>query len=142
VSQKVLPKDDEKPIPQADDSIAKNAVTVNERWYYPLDIADDLKDDDLPPRVNEEVLACAWEYTRCFVPEYTNWARYVAFMRIIVIGTIAEFRGSLMDAANDDNTVGYKLTEVLKTLCGGTAGEYVFFSIRSVLQRFSADTSL
>jgi hypothetical protein len=115
--------DDAKSIPQSDDPLAEKSVNVNERWYYPPDIADDLKDVDLPPRVKEEVLACAWEYTRCVVPEYTNWTRYVAFMRIIVIGTIAEFRGSLMDVANDDNTVGYKLTEVLKTLCGGTAGE-------------------
>ena len=43
-------------------------------------------------------------------------------MRIIVMGIIAESKGSLMDVANDDNVVGYSLTEVLDTLCGGTAG--------------------
>lgn len=101
------------------------AVVVHERWYYPPDIANDLKDVDLPDRVKQEIFATAWEYTRCVIPEYTNWSRYVAFMRIIVMGIIAEFKGSLMDVANDDNVVGYSLTEVLDTLCGGTAGQYV-----------------
>jgi hypothetical protein len=114
--------DDQKSKPQSEQSSNNKAIIVNERWYYPPDIANDLKDVDLPFRVKEEVFATAWEYTRCVIPEYTNWSRYVAFMRIIVMGIIAEFRGSLMDVANDDNVVGYSLTEVLNTLCEGTAG--------------------
>ncbi|CAN9248046.1 unnamed protein product [Alternaria alternata] len=120
--QNFLPKNDQKCAPQSDESVKNKAVVVHERWYYPPDIANDLKDIDLPDRVKQEIFATAWEYTRCVIPEYTNWSRYVAFMRIIVMGIIAEFKGSLMDVANDDNVVGYSLTEVLDTLCGGTAG--------------------
>lgn len=63
------------------------------KWHYPDEIANDLQSVDLPPAVKAEVFACAWEYSRCVIPHYTNWKRYVAFMRIIIIGTIAEFRG-------------------------------------------------
>lgn len=104
-----------------DDQINKSIIT-NERWYYPPDIANDLKDVDLPFRVKEEVFATAWEYTRCVIPKYTNWLRYVAFMRTIIIGIIAEFRGSLVDVVKNDWILGYSLTEVLNTLCGGTVG--------------------
>ncbi|KAH6858590.1 hypothetical protein B0T12DRAFT_500889 [Alternaria alternata] len=117
-----FPTNDQKCTPQSDESVKNKAVVVHERWYYPPDIANDLKDVDLPDRVKQEIFATAWEYTRCVIPEYTNWSRYVAFMRIIVMGIIAESKGSLMDVANDDNVVGYSLTEVLDTLCGGTAG--------------------
>ncbi|KAI4613609.1 uncharacterized protein J4E87_009737 [Alternaria ethzedia] len=113
---------DQKPKTHSDQATHNKTHVVNERWYYPPDIADDLKDIDLPFRVKEEIFATAWEYTRCVIPEYTNWSRYVAFMRIIVMGIIAEFKGDLMDVANDDNVVGYSLTGVLNTLCGGTAG--------------------
>lgn len=123
-------EEDQKSSPQPDEAVSDKAVIVNERWYYPPEIADDLKDIDLPFRVKQEIFATAWEYTRCVIPEYTNWPRYVAFMRIIVMGIIAEFSGGLMDVANDDNVVGYSLTEVLNTLCGGTAGQYV------LLQRY------
>jgi hypothetical protein len=61
-----------------------------DRWYYPPDIANDLQGVDLPAKIKAEAFACAWEYTRCVIPQYTNWARYVAFMRIIVMGIVAE----------------------------------------------------
>lgn len=83
---------------------------VEYHWHYPQDIAHDLDGTNLPPKVKAEVLACAWEYARCVIPQYTNWKRYVAFMRIIIIGTIAEFKGSLFDlAADDDNMVGFSV---------------------------------
>lgn len=115
-------KDETKVVAHTKEPVKEKAVIVHERWYYPPDIANDLDGINIPFRVKQEIFATAWEYTRCVIPEYTNWSRYVAFMRIIVIGIIAEFRGSLMDVANDDNIVGYSLTEVLNTLCGGTAG--------------------
>ncbi|EMD88486.1 hypothetical protein COCC4DRAFT_45899 [Bipolaris maydis ATCC 48331] len=121
-NQNAFSKNNQNPDPQYDETITEKLVVVNERWYYPPDIANDLKDVDLPFRVKEEVFATAWEYTRCVIPEYTNWSRYVAFMRTIVVGIIAEFRGSLIDVVYDDRILGYSLTEVLNALCGGTVG--------------------
>ncbi|KAI2481633.1 hypothetical protein Ptr902_07428 [Pyrenophora tritici-repentis] len=143
------PKDDQKSITPPQEPLDDKSFVVRERWYYPPDIADDLKDIDLPFRVKQEIFATAWEYTRCVIPEYTNWSRYVAFMRIIVMGIIAEFRGSLMDVANDDNVVGYSLTEVLNTLCAGTKGhdemcrEYrCFLLMSSQKSRHQTNTTL
>ncbi|OBR09538.1 hypothetical protein CH63R_08303 [Colletotrichum higginsianum IMI 349063] len=94
----------------------------NDTWYYPSDIADDLKDIDIPDKLKAEAYACAWVYTRCVIPQYTNWDRYVAFMRIIVMGIIAEFKGSLVDVTAGDNILGYSLDGTLAALFDGTAG--------------------
>ena len=115
-------KKHQSPIPPSYDEINGNSIVVSERWHYPPDIADDLKDVNLPFRAKEEVFATAWEYARCVIPEYTNWSRYVAFMRTIIIGIVAEFRGSLIDVVKDDRMLGYSLTEVLNALCGETKG--------------------
>jgi hypothetical protein len=69
------------------------------------------------------VYACAWEYTRCVIPQYTNWDRYVTFMRTIVIGIIAEYKGDLIEVAVTDNLLGYNLTNVLADLFEGTPGQ-------------------
>ncbi|KJX95711.1 hypothetical protein TI39_contig1183g00001 [Zymoseptoria brevis] len=95
--------------------------SVKNKWYYPQAIADDLRGVNLPAAVKEETLACAWEYTRCVIPHYTNWSRYVAFMRTIIIGTIAEFQGSLLDVAAGDEILGYDLGQVLDDLFHDTA---------------------
>ncbi|KAJ7800922.1 BcABA3 [Mycena olivaceomarginata] len=89
-------------------------------WYYPPDIANDLKDVNLPDEVKCEIFACAWEYARCVIPQYTNWDRYIAFMRIIVMGTIAEFKGSMVDVTAGDMILGYSLSNTLATLFEGT----------------------
>ncbi|KAH9845182.1 aba 3 protein [Teratosphaeria destructans] len=94
---------------------------VHNKWYYPPDIADDLRDVALPEAVKQETLACAWEYTRCIIPQYTNWSRYVAFMRTIIIGIIAEFRGNMVDVSAGDDLLGYDLGEVLDDLFLGTS---------------------
>lgn len=102
------------------------AVPVRQdRWYYPSYIANDLHDVDLPQTMKEEILACAWEYTRCVIPQCTNRARYVSFMRIIVIGIVAEFRGDLVDVTAGDDILGYNLSAVLAALFEGTPGQYV-----------------
>ena len=44
-------------------------------WYYPADLANDLKDVGLSAAFAAETLACAFEYTKCIIPQYTNWAR-------------------------------------------------------------------
>ena len=106
-------------------------VIVQEHWYYPTELANDLLDGDLPSRVKEEVFATAWEYSRSVIPQYTNWSRYIAFMRIIVIGTIAEFRGELVNVVDNDDILGYSLTTILDTLFKGTPGLYVPLPCRS-----------
>lgn len=92
-------------------------------WYYPEDIAHDLDGiTGLSEALKQEAYACAWEYTRCVIPQYTNWDRYVAFMRTIIIGIIAEFRGELVDVAKSDSIMGYSLNGVLDALFEGTPG--------------------
>lgn len=91
-------------------------------WYYPPDLANDLKPVDLPGKVKDEIFACAWEYSRCVIPQYTNWIRYVAFMRIIVMGIVAEFAGPMVDVTAGDDILGYDLGSVLATLFKGTPG--------------------
>ncbi|KAJ7895537.1 hypothetical protein B0H14DRAFT_3104935 [Mycena olivaceomarginata] len=93
-------------------------------FFYPPDIANDLSTvTDLSPSIKAEIFACAWEYTRCAIPQYTNWKRYVAFMRVVIICAIAEFRGEMFDMeSNGDDMFGYNLQEVLDDLFEGTPG--------------------
>lgn len=91
-------------------------------YYYPPEIANDLKGVPLPDETKAECFACAWEYTRCVVPQYTNWNRYVAFMRAIIIGIIAEFKGDMVDVSSGDGILGYNLQAVLDGLFQGTVG--------------------
>lgn len=82
-------------LPETVDKPKRNP-RVRDTWYYPPDIAHDLDGINLPEHVKGEIFATAWEYTRTVIPHYTNWKRYVAFMRIIVMGIIAEFKGDLV----------------------------------------------
>ncbi|KAI0003505.1 BcABA3 [Xylariaceae sp. FL0662B] len=78
----------------------------HDAWYYPPDIAHDLDGlDQFSEQRKQEVYACAWEYARCVIPQYTNWNRYVAFMRIMIIAIVAEFRGDLVDVAASDSAL-------------------------------------
>lgn len=92
-------------------------------WYYPPDIAHDLDGiDALSEAQKQETYACAWEYARCCIPTFTNWKRYVAFMRIVVMGIVAEYRGDLIDIEKTDRILGYSLDRVLAELFAGSAG--------------------
>ena len=55
-------------------------------WHYPSELNNDLKSAGLPQHVIDETLACAWEYVRCIIPTFTNWSRYISFVRIVVVG--------------------------------------------------------
>jgi hypothetical protein len=57
------------------------------------------------------------------IPQYTNWSRYVAFMRVIVIGIVAECKGELVEVALGDSLLGYNLTALLMDLFQGTPGQ-------------------
>ncbi|KAJ7892004.1 hypothetical protein B0H13DRAFT_2234806 [Mycena leptocephala] len=89
-------------------------------WYYPPELADDLKDVDLANEVKAEILVCAWEYARSVIPHYTNWERYIAFIRVVMIGVVAEFNGRTIDMLASDTLLGYSLSGVLDTLLQGT----------------------
>ncbi|EAT89295.1 hypothetical protein HBI56_025150 [Parastagonospora nodorum] len=100
----------------------REGTTTADNWHYPSVLANDLQGVDLPQKTKDEVFTTAFEYARTVIPTYTNWKRYVAFMRIIVIGTIAEFRGRLVDVMSGEDMLGYNLDEVLATLFMGTRG--------------------
>lgn len=107
----------------------------SDAWFYPSEFDSDLRGPDLPAGTRAEVLACAWEYVRCVVPEFTSWERYVALVRIIAIGIVAEFHGDGIDAAAEDRVLGYDLDGLLESLfggspaCGAMAREYRTFLI-------------
>ncbi|KAM7216474.1 hypothetical protein V8F06_008187 [Rhypophila decipiens] len=96
-----------------------------ETRFYPNEIAHDL---DGIPTLSEnfihEALATSWEYARCVIPSYSNWDRYVAFMRTVTIGIIAEVDSTLVDVVSDDfRCGGYTLDEILDTLFARTPAE-------------------
>jgi hypothetical protein len=93
-----------------------------DKWFYPPEIANDLKDVDLPAQVKSEILACTFEYTRCIIPMYTNWDRYVAWMRLLMIAIVVEFRGSMVDVTASDILLGHSLSGNLDALFEGTPG--------------------
>ncbi|PYH29892.1 ABA 3 protein [Aspergillus neoniger CBS 115656] len=99
-------------------------IALQNKWFYPSDIAHDLDGIDLPTEVKGEILACAWEYTRCVIPQYSNWKRYVAFMRIIIISVISEFRGDMVDVVAGPEVLGYDLDAVLNALFHDTPGHH------------------
>lgn len=94
-----------------------------DKWYYPSELSKDLQDVDLAWQVKEEVFACAWEYTRCVIPQYTNWKRYIAFVRTIVVAIVAEYQGSLVDISTGDYILGYDMKQILDVLYEGTPGQ-------------------
>ncbi|KAL5325376.1 hypothetical protein ACEPPN_006501 [Leptodophora sp. 'Broadleaf-Isolate-01'] len=92
----------------------------SDNWFFPEELRRGLEPFDLPKRIVDESLACAWEYSRCVIPEWSNWERYLAFNRTIIIAIIAEFRGDLIPEDCRQKVVGYDLDDLLSTLFGGT----------------------
>jgi hypothetical protein len=74
-------------------------------FYYPPDIANDLEGLGLSQEFKAECFACAWEYVRCIIPRFTNWERYIAFVKICVIATVVEVRGDLVDLVSESEYV-------------------------------------
>ncbi|KAK7000274.1 hypothetical protein R3P38DRAFT_2561824 [Favolaschia claudopus] len=96
-------------------------LDARDSWYFPAEVAGELKDVPVSDEVRKEIFACSWEYSRSVIPQYTNLTRYMAFFRIIVIGVTIEFLGSLADVvANKDIILGYSLPELLTTIFGST----------------------
>ena len=104
-----------------DDSKPNKHRVFPDTWSYPEEIKGDLRETDLPPRFVDETLTTAWEYTRCIIPHFTNWARYLAYVRLIAISTVAEYNGALIDVAVQDPIIlGYDINQLLDQLFGGT----------------------
>ncbi|KAJ7676542.1 hypothetical protein DFH06DRAFT_1317175 [Mycena polygramma] len=100
--------------------MAHLSTNEHDTWYYPPELANDLRNVDLPEQVKAEALACAWEYTRAVVPHWTNWDRYLALMHLIALGVVAEFKGELVDIMASDDICGYSiLSGLLATLFQG-----------------------
>jgi hypothetical protein len=49
------------PIAEQDERDKRSRVKRTERWYYPAELANDLKGVQLPDKVKEEIFACAFE---------------------------------------------------------------------------------
>lgn len=132
--------------PQINGKSATSPIDLGQKpqdiYYYPPEIANDLEGVPLSDEIKAECFACAWEYTRCVIPQYTNWNRYVAFMRTIIIGIIAEFKGHMVDVSAGDEILGYNLQGVLDGLFQGTVGhEAMCREYRSFLLITSEKTS-
>lgn len=102
--------------------MASQIPKISERWYYPKEIENDLKDIDLSENFIAQTLTCAWEYTRSIIPYFTNWDRDIAFIRLMVIAVVTDFRGDLVDVAESDILLGYNVKDLFDILFGGTAG--------------------
>ncbi|KAH8881113.1 hypothetical protein GQ53DRAFT_888818 [Thozetella sp. PMI_491] len=96
--------------------------TTRDVWHFPTDFDQDLEGVGLSPEVIAETLACAWEYTRCVIPQYTNWGRYISFVRIVAVGIVAEFRGDLVDIVVTDDILGYNIQDLIDGCYGDTPG--------------------
>lgn len=97
--------------------------TPRDKWYYPQEFEGDLKDVTLPKEIIDEILNTAWEYARTVIPHYTNKTRYFATVRFLVILTVVEFRGDLVDVATSDQVLGYNIEELLETIFGSFKGQ-------------------
>jgi hypothetical protein len=97
--------------------------------YYPDEIKNDLDAVDLPQSIINEILTCAYQYTRCVIPNYCNRRRYFAFMRAVIIATIAEFRGELIDITTGDHVLGHSVEELMEDLFENTGVQCVFLVI-------------
>jgi len=95
-----------------------------DNFFYPAEVAGFLDRIDLPKKQRDECLGQSWEYARAVIPTYTNWKRYVAFMKIIIIGIVAEYRGDLFDIATEpNNALGHNFHALIEELFGGTVGQ-------------------
>src|SRR4051812_32588323 len=94
--------------------------SLSDVWFYPPEIKGDLRGTQLPNRFVDETLSTAWEYTRCIIPHFTNWTRYIAYVRLVGISTVAEYNGMLVDVVAEDTILGYNVDNLLNDLFGGT----------------------
>ncbi|KAF8207417.1 hypothetical protein K438DRAFT_1962341 [Mycena galopus ATCC 62051] len=86
-------------------------------WYYPPDLADDMKDVHyISADVKAQLLTSAWEAVRSGTPHYTNWERYLAFVRIYIVAFFCDFSGQAVDLLASDKILGYSVSALLDIL--------------------------
>ncbi|KAH6634768.1 hypothetical protein B0J18DRAFT_486943 [Chaetomium sp. MPI-SDFR-AT-0129] len=86
-------------------------------WFFPKEFSNDLINiPGLSPRMREEVLNTAWEYSRVVIPQYTNWTRFCCYVRLSAIGIISEYNGELTDITATNKILGYDVDELLDTM--------------------------
>lgn len=94
------------------------------RLSYPKEFDHDLRDAGLSEKERKEILTTGWEYVRCAIPEYTNWEKYMAFVRLTIVTVVAEYRGELVDVSlirEPGHTIlGYDIGRLLDVLFDGT----------------------
>ena len=99
----------------------------DQQLHFPQEIEDDLRDCGLTEAERREVLNTAWEYVRCGIPEYTNRGRYITFVRLTALTTVAEYRGGLVDVDRildpEGVVLGYPVRRMLHELFAGTGVE-------------------
>ncbi|KAF7343306.1 Aba 3 protein [Mycena venus] len=90
-------------------------------WYYPSELANDLKDVDIPEDTKAELIATAWEAMRSVIPFSTSWERYLAIPRLYIIFYVAEFHGKTIDVLAGDNILGYSVSSLVGIVFQGTS---------------------
>lgn len=100
------------------DGSAKDLGPWTDQWYYPDEISEGFEAFELSKKVVDETLATAWEYARSVIPTFTDWEKYIAFVKTIVIAVVAEFRGDLIPEAGASRILGFDLDGILRTLFG------------------------
>ncbi|MGW3635423.1 hypothetical protein ACWD7F_35695 [Streptomyces sp. NPDC005122] len=98
------------------------------RHHYPMQIEGDLRDCGLTEKGRREVLATAWEYVRCEIPEFTNWEKYITFVCLTALTTMAEYRGDVVyvDQGDEPGRPRPGLSgsqDVGFAVCGNTGGQ-------------------
>ncbi|KAK0708426.1 hypothetical protein B0H67DRAFT_672419 [Lasiosphaeris hirsuta] len=92
-------------------------------WFFPKEFSDDLIGiSGLSARMREEVLNTAWEYSRVVIPQYSNWTRFCCYVRLSVIGIVAEYNGEWTDITASSKMLGYDVDELLDTMLMGRPG--------------------
>lgn len=116
---------------------------LNEVWFNPAIFENDLLGIEFPEITRQEIIAHAWEYARCVIPQFSNWDRIVAFARTIAVGIVAEFSGPMVDVINDPAPLGINLDEQFDILFRGTEGDdSMYREFRNFLITTTEKTSL
>ncbi|KAK4446761.1 hypothetical protein QBC34DRAFT_468841 [Podospora aff. communis PSN243] len=105
--------------PPADEANPRHQDT----FFFPSEFSNDLVNiPGLSPRMREEVLNTAWEYSRVVIPTYTNWKRFCCYVRLSAIGIISEYRGDMTDITSSSKMLGYDVKELLDEMLQGRPG--------------------
>ncbi|KAJ7798284.1 hypothetical protein B0H14DRAFT_3545356, partial [Mycena olivaceomarginata] len=98
------------------------APNTLKQLVLPSQIAEGLKAPDIPQRLVDEALACAWESVTRHNPALDQLGPLRGLKPLILIMVVAEFKGELVQVQRGDDILGYNVQELLDTLFRGTSG--------------------